>query len=98
LTDVVLSEVEGYAGKMLNGYAYLTVSPDHSVFTVVSVGKVKDERITNLSLLVRIVGEQVVIEQDDSNKPLVDALVQAGIPLNQIILDYAGEPVPETAA
>jgi hypothetical protein len=40
---------------------------------------------------------QIVIEMDDSNKPLVDALLQAGIPRSKIILAYAGEPVPESA-
>jgi hypothetical protein len=32
-----------------------------------------------------------------NNKPLIDALVQAGIPRAQIILAYAGENAPETA-
>jgi hypothetical protein len=95
LADIVQNEVQGYAGEMLNGYAYLAISPDHRVFTIVSVGKIKDERITNLSLLARIEGEKVIIEQDDSNKPLVHALVQAGIPREKIILAYAGEPAPE---
>jgi hypothetical protein len=31
------------------------------------------------------------------NKPLVDALVDAGVPRAQIILAYAGEAVPEGA-
>jgi hypothetical protein len=30
-----------------------------------------------------------------TNKKLVDALVQAGIPRQQIILAYAGESIPE---
>lgn len=96
LIELVEKEVGSYAGEMANGYAYLTVGSDRRVFTVVSVGKIKDRRITHLSLLVRLVGDRVVIEEDDSNKPLVDALVQAGIPRDQIILAYAGEPVPET--
>lgn len=29
------------------------------------------------------------------NKPLVEALVQAGIPREKIVLAYAGEPVPQ---
>ncbi|MBX3063608.1 MAG: hypothetical protein U0528_14555 [Anaerolineae bacterium] len=32
-----------------------------------------------------------------SELPLIDALVQAGIPRDKIILAFAGEPVPETA-
>jgi hypothetical protein len=96
LTQIVEREVAKYAGEMLNGHAYLTISADRRVFTVVSVGIVRGERITNLSLLARIVGDQVVIEQDDSNKPLAEALQQAGIPRRQIVLAYAGDPVPES--
>ena len=51
-----------------------------------------------VSLLVRILPGVVVIERDQNDKPLVDALVQAGIPREKIILAYAGEPVPEAAS
>lgn len=33
---------------------------------------------------------------DMNNQPPVDALVQAGLPRERIILAYAGEPVPES--
>jgi hypothetical protein len=97
LAAVVLHEIQPYAGEMLNGYADLTINPDGQVFTVVSVAKFKGERITHLSLHVRIVGQYVLIEHDDSDEPLADALLRAGIPRAQIIRAYAGEPVPESA-
>ena len=96
LRDVLAREIADYAGEMLNGYAYLMVSEDRNVFTIVSIGKIKTGRVTHLSLLARIADNHIVIEIDDSNKPLVDTLVQAGIPRSQIILAYAGEPVPES--
>ncbi len=96
LRDVLAREIADYAGEMLNGYAYLMVSEDRNVFTIVSIGKVKTGRVTHLSLLARVVDNHIVIEIDDSNKPLVDVLVQAGISRDQIILAYAGEPVPES--
>ena len=97
LTSLLENEIDKYAGEMLNGYAYLTVSDDRKVFTVVSVGNVKTKRVTHLSLLVRIQDDKIIIEEDDSNKPLVDALVERGISRSQIILAYAGEPVPAAA-
>ncbi len=94
----VLSEaIQPYAGEMLNGFAYLTISIDQSVYSVVSVAKLKSERVKHLSLLVRVVGETVIIEHDDTDQPLIDALLHAGIPRSQIILAYAGEPVPDSA-
>jgi hypothetical protein len=46
-------------------------------------------------LLVRLVHDHIVIERDINSKPLVDALMQAGIPRERIVLAYAGEPIPE---
>ncbi len=97
LKAIIAREIQPYAGEMLNGYAYLTVSEDQSVFTVVSVARIKSERITHLSLHVRVVSELIVIEYDDSSEPLVDTLLRAGVPRSQIVLAYTGEAVPETA-
>ena len=96
LRDILAKEITAYAGEMLNGYAYLMVSEDRNVFTVVSIAKIKTERVNQLSLLGRVVDNLIVIETDDSNKPLVDSLVQAGVPRDQIVLAYAGEPIPES--
>jgi hypothetical protein len=47
------------------------------------------------SLIVRIVNKQIIIEHNDNNKPLVDALTQAGIARSQTILAYLGETIAE---
>ena len=91
LKAVVKQTMEGYAGKAFNGYSYLTHSADESFLAVISVGKVKDKRIVNTGLVVSLLDNMVVIEQDINDKPLVDALVQAGISRKQIILAYTGE-------
>jgi hypothetical protein len=61
------------------------------------VGHVRDQRIVDTGLVVRLIGEKVIIERDVNDKPLVDALLQAGIPRGQIVLAYAGESVNEAA-
>jgi hypothetical protein len=43
------------------------------------------------ALFARIIDETIIIESDNTNKPLVDALMDAGVPRTQIILAYAGE-------
>lgn len=97
LSDKLKTTLSGYAGKMLNGYAYLTTNEDESVFTVVAVGLIGEKRIVETSLIVRAVGDKIVIEHDDNDKPLVEALLQVGVPREQIVLAYHGEPVPEAA-
>lgn len=84
-----------YARKGLNSQSYLTHNDDNTVFTVVTT--INGKNTSFMSLLVRILTDTVVIERDQNDKPLVDALVQAGVSRNRIILTYAGEPVPATA-
>jgi hypothetical protein len=97
LKELVHKAMSKYAVKGLNGYSVLTMDADQSFMAIVSTAIVNGKRISSTSLIARIENNQVIIEQDINNKPLVDALVQAGIPRSQIILAYADEPEPETA-
>jgi hypothetical protein len=93
LKTIVRAAVSGYAKKGLNSVSYMTHTDDDSIFSVVTVPQ--NQSGSFVSLLVRILPQIVIIERDQNDKPLVDALLQAGIPRNQIILAYTGEPVPE---
>ena len=95
LKDTVRAVMAGYARKGLNSHSDLTHNDDYTVLTVVTT--VNGKNTPFMSLLVRILADMVVIERDQNDKPLVDALVQAGIPRHRIVLVYAGEPAPETA-
>ena len=46
--------------------SYLTVSANQSVFTVVSVARVKSGRLTYLNLHIRVIGDRIIVEYDDS--------------------------------
>ncbi len=98
LMDKLRKTLAGYTGEALNGYSYLTESKDGTAFTVVSVGYLPDKRIVDAGLIVRLLDDHIIIEHDVNNKPLVDALLQRGVPRDQIILAYAGEPVNEPVA
>jgi hypothetical protein len=95
LNETVRGVVAEYAGKALNGYSYLTQSDDGNIFTVVDVARVKGKHISGVSLIVRVAEGKVIVERDQNDKLVVDALLQAGIQREAIILAYAGEPVPE---
>jgi hypothetical protein len=98
LKQTVHQVVAGYAGKVLNGYSYLTQNEDGSVYTVVDVAQVKGKHVSGVSLVVRIVADKVIVERDQNDKVIVDALIQAGMKREDIILAYAGENVPEMTA
>ncbi len=97
LREALGQAMVGYAGEALNGYSYLTSSVDHQVFAVVSIARLRDQRIVDASLIARIVNESIVIEQDINDKLLVDALIAAGVPRARIVLAYAGETVADAA-
>ncbi len=95
--ETIRQKIAEYAKPSLTGEpSYLTQSADGSLFTVVDVSIIGSKHHANLSLAVRVLQGLVMIEHDINNKPLVDALVQAGIPREKIILAYAGEPMPTT--
>jgi hypothetical protein len=94
LTKTVYDAVMGYARKGLNSQSYFTHDDDNTIFSVVTV---TTNNTSFVSLLVRISNSMVIVEQDRNNKTLVDALLQAGIPRESIILAYKGEPTPAAA-
>ena len=95
LKDTVRAVTAGYAREELNSRSYLIHNDDNTILSVATVPKGKGSSF--VSLLVRILADTVIVERDQNDKPLVDALMQAGIPRTQIILAYAGEPTPESA-
>jgi hypothetical protein len=95
LRETLREAMMGYAVKGYNGVSYLTHSDDEQLFTVVGFGNVHGKRIVDLGLVARLVDDKIVIERDINDKILADALLQAGIPREQIVLAYAGEKVEE---
>lgn len=93
--DILKEALAGYAKAPAGEKSYITQSLDGDVMSVVDVYTFQGHRYADTSLIVSLTGEYIVVERDMNNKPLVDALVQAGIPREQIILAYAGEPVPD---
>ncbi len=88
--------IERYTGEGLNGHAYLVHDPALDIYTVISIGYIGQRRVADANLIVRLIGDKIIIEHDMNDKTLADALVQAGVPRQSIILAYAGEPVPES--
>jgi hypothetical protein len=95
LKEILRREMQAYAVVGLNGYSNLTTNTEGSLLTIISTAIVNGQRLSMASLIARLEQDAVIIEHDVNSKPLVDALLQAGVPRERIILAYAGEPVPE---
>ncbi|MDX2139096.1 MAG: element excision factor XisI family protein [Chloroflexota bacterium] len=87
-------ELNDYAGKTLNGETYLSKSLDGQRYTVTSIASLGDDRFVNVGLIVRLDDDHIIIEHDNNNKPLVEALTQACVPREKIVIDYDAAPQP----
>jgi hypothetical protein len=96
LTTIVQREVEDYAGPAYKAKTYYIEDPKRLIYTVIIVPD--DNYPLNLkagvTVMARIIGSLVVIDQDITDRPLYEALIEAGIPRQQIVLAYTGELLP----
>ena len=63
-----------------------------NIYSVIDIADIRGRRLVGTVLIARLVADQIVIELDHNNKELVDALKARGVPAEQIILAYRGEP------
>ncbi|MDX2077328.1 MAG: element excision factor XisI family protein [bacterium] len=97
LTEIVRQEVSAYAsnGRGANILLFPLLDDDNAIYAVNAVDYPTRHDVALVVVLVRIVGDVVVIEEDTTDKKLVDALVQRGISRSKIVLAYLGEPLPD---
>lgn len=96
LAQVVRREVEKYAASSLNSRSYAALDDQRQVYIAMSVIDISNPDRASPIVMARVDNNYVIIGTDWTNKPLVDALVQAGIPRSQIILAYEGEKFPDS--
>ena len=94
LKRILLEELQGYTGKGLNDFAYLTTNEVEQIYTIVDIARVRDKRLVGTVLVARLANDQVIIELDRHDKLLVDALKARGVPESQIVLAYRGDAIP----
>jgi hypothetical protein len=99
LEAIVREEIQWYAGDGVGANMLLfTIFDDKRlVYAVTSVDYPKRKSQAGVVVLARIWGDIVIIEEDATDRPLLDALLQRGVAREQIVLAYAGEPIPDAA-
>lgn len=78
--------IQIYAGTGNNVESHVTVHETNCVFALVSIGNFQGKPFVETGIVARFEGERNIIEKDGNNKLLVDALLQAGVPEEQIEL------------
>ena len=94
--DAIVKEaVKWYASGGPNLKTFPIVTPDQAGYGVIVLDYPVRQQPAGVVVFARIVGEYVVIEEDTTDRPLVDKLTAKGIPREKIICAYAGESLPE---
>ena len=95
LLEITRREVGKYAGVSRKAKAYAVFDEKQHIYAVTSIRHAPGADHAWIIVQARVVGDVVVIDEDNVfDKKLVHALTQAGVPRKQIVLQYAGEPVP----
>ena len=95
LADIVKKVVFSYAVKGFNARTFALSNEDEKVYAVNIVDTGVRLRSAGVMVIARVEGDKVVIEDDLTDRPLVDALVRAGIPREQIVFADEMETQPE---
>jgi XisI protein len=95
LTTTVQHEVEDYArGGSWKAITYPVSDMARQNYVIVAVPDFPRKYKSTIIVAARVVEDKVIIDEDITDKPLWQELVRAGIPREQIICAYAGEPIP----
>jgi hypothetical protein len=100
LTAIVEQEVAWYANaRSWKADLYYIEDEKHQIFTVIGVPHKDHPLMKNagITVMARIVGDTVVIDEDKTDRPLFESLVEAGIPRKKIVVAYAGEKLESEA-
>lgn len=95
LATVVAETIQSYVGGGFSLKTFLVTNPLDSTYAVLAADVPVHKRPAGIIVFARIVGDYVVIEEDTTDRPLVDKLTAKGIPREKIICAYAGESLPE---
>lgn len=101
VAELTLAEVVSQAVAEFNrsrgwkSEGYYVEDAKQGIYMFVSVPHYPRPFSAKIGVMARIVGDRVVIDEDITDRPLYDALIQYGVPADKIIRLYAGETLPE---
>ena len=94
LKQILVDELKKYAGQGANAIAFPIFDDERQHYAIAVVEHPKREEPADILIIARIADGKIVIEEDMTDKKLIDALLQRGISRENIILAYEGEVVP----
>ncbi len=97
LAEVVREVVFRYASAGLNLRTYALSNDVQQIYAVNVIDWPARHNPASVVILARVEGEQVIIEEDSTDRPLVEALIDAGIPRERIVFKHVEQTSPTHA-
>lgn len=97
LLDIIREEVYKYGRSGMNIKFSHIFDEVRQVYAVTALPIPDRENGWEMVVMARVQDGYIIVEEDNTDKPLVEALIQRGIPRQQIILAYLGEALPTLA-
>lgn len=95
LKKITRLEVEKYAGVSDQAVAYPVLDDERETYVVTAIRHSPGADHAWIIVQARLADDVVVIDEDNVfGDNLIDALEQAGVPREQIVLAYEGEQIP----
>ena len=82
--------VSEYATRSLNANLYFIHDDSQKIDVVIAMPHNR-QNVPHIVVMTRLAGQQVIVEMDNTDRPVEDALVASGIPRNQIAVAWQGE-------
>lgn len=95
LEIIVKEAVFEYAGGGFNLKTFPVVSEDQQAFAVLIADTMIRKHDADILVFAHIENDLVIIEADSTDYPLLEVLMDKGIPRSKIICAYAGEIRPD---
>jgi hypothetical protein len=95
LLATLREEVHRYGKHGLNVRFFPLLDDLHQNYAITALPLPDREQGPEIVMMARLEGEYIIIEADNTDRPLYEALMARGIPRERIILAYVGESLPE---
>jgi hypothetical protein len=93
LAPILEREVATYAAPSPDAKLYDVSNPTSRAYAVILVPD-DDPQASSIVIFARITNNMIIIDTDNTDRPLYETLIQAGVPQNQIVLAYEGANAP----
>lgn len=95
LVKTVKETLDWYVSDGFGSRTYSIYNEEHHLYAVVAVDYPIHKRDPMIVVMARIAGDTVIVEEDRTDRSLVNKLIENGVPPEKVIRPGIGDPLPD---